>query len=115
MSKESELEIAQSIVVVRLKQKLGDDAHLLDRLISTRGKRKGFLKATPPRCGTEEEPLHQAIMYEANPYQCSMGRWMFMPNESKVKFHKWRKQFEGMKELALLCKDRVSLEMLGVY
>ena len=74
MSKESELEIAQSIVVVRLKQKLGDDAHLLDRLISTRGKRKGFLKKTPPRCGTEEELFTKPSCMRANHYQCSMGR-----------------------------------------
>jgi hypothetical protein len=106
---------AQAIVVGRLKQKLGDDAHLLDRLIATRGKRKGFLKKTPPRCGTEEEALHQAIMYEANPYQISVGRVMFMPTEQRKKFEKWRVAFDGFKGLALLCKDRVSLEMLGVY
>ena len=39
-----------------------------------------------------------------------------MPTEHrKVKFDKWRVAFDDMKELALLCKDRVSLEMLGVY
>ena len=111
----SELHIAQSNVIDAVKGMLGDDAHLLDRLIATRGNRKGFLKKTPPRCGTEEEALHQAIMYEANPYQVSIGRVMFMDMDHRKKFDKWRKAFDGFKGLALLCKDRVSLEMLGVY
>ena len=115
MSKMSELHIAQSNVIDAVKGMLGDDAHLLDRLISTRGSRKGFLKKTPPRCGTEEEALHQAIMHEANPYQISVGRVMFMPTEQRKKFEKWRVAFDGFKGLALLCKDRVSLEILGVY
>ena len=35
--------------------------------------------------------------------------------EQRKKFEKWRVAFDGFKGLALLCKDRVSLEMLGVY
>ena len=57
MNDKSKLELAQSAVIGAIKHVLGDDAHLLDRLIATRGKNKGFLKSTPPKCGTDEEPF----------------------------------------------------------
>ena len=40
---DSKLRTAQGVVIEQLKEKLGEDAHLLDRLIATRGKNKGFL------------------------------------------------------------------------
>lgn len=112
---QSKVHTAQGIVIEQLKEKLGNDAHLLDRLIATRGKNKGFLKSTPPKWGTEEDALHQAIMMEANPYKVSIGRVFFMNDEERIKHKKYGEMLSGMKGILLLCKDRVTLEMLGAY
>lgn len=115
MNNQSKLKLAQSAVMGALKNVLGDDAHLLDRLIATRGKNKGFLKSTPPKCGTDEEPLYLALISEANPYLLSVGRVFFLGDEQRIKFITWERTFRDIRAIRYLCKDRVTLDMLGVY
>jgi hypothetical protein len=115
MNNQSKLKLAQSAVIGALKNVLGDDAHLLDRLIATRGKNKGFLKSTPPKCGTDEEPLYLALISEANPHLLSIGRLFFLRDEQRIKFNTWEKTFRDIKAIRYLCKNRVTLDMLGVY
>ena len=85
--------------------------------ISTRGPRKGHLKASCPPMGTDAALFWQAAMMVCNPYKVGIAHLMFMTAEQRQFYDQCLAWCEDQHTSWKLNadKDRATLSKLGVW
>ena len=80
----------------------------------SRGKRKGMLKAQCPPMGTDAAAAWQALTGHANPYKLGIGHMIFFTDRQNAIYRAIDDALEGQ-DLRALDRDRVALEIMGVW
>jgi hypothetical protein len=86
----------------------------IDGALVSRGKRKGLLKASCPDSRSDAAAAWQAMMGYANPYKMSISSILFFSDRQRCIYRAIDAALEG-KDLSALDRDRLALEVLGVW
>lgn len=86
----------------------------IDAALVTRGKHKGLLKRACPPMGTDGAAAWQALTLLANPYKASLYQIAFFNERQCWIYRNILKALDGL-DLRLFDRDRVALEIMGVW
>lgn len=81
-----------------------------------RGPRRGQLKVSPPKYGTDGYIAWNAIQTVVNPFKVSMGALLFLTEEQQALAEECKAWIRSVPSLQrVLDRDRKALESLGVW
>jgi hypothetical protein len=86
----------------------------IDAALVSRGKRKGMLKSACPSMGTDAAAAWQAMMAYANPYKIGFYHIATFSQRQSAIYRAIDDALKG-RDLRAFDRDRVALELLGVW